>query len=70
MKSVVLGTNNPDKLAELKKLLKGSGIKVLSLSDFPKFSEAVEDGKTFVANARKKARWVSLHTKSLTLADD
>lgn len=70
MKTVVLGTNNPDKLAELKKLLKGSRIKVLSLSDFPRFSEAMEDGKTFIANARKKARWVSLNTKSLTLADD
>ena len=70
MKTVVLGTNNPDKLGELKRLLRVSGIKVLSLSDFLKFSEAVEDGKNFIANARKKARWVSLHTKVLTLADD
>ena len=37
MKSIVLGTNNPDKLRELTELLKGSGIKVLSLSDFAKF---------------------------------
>ena len=29
MKTVVLGTNNPDKLGELKRLLRGSGIKVL-----------------------------------------
>lgn len=70
MKTVVLGTNNPDKLRELKRLLKGSGIQVLSFSDFPKFPEALENGKTFIANARKKARWVSLLTKSLTLADD
>ncbi len=70
MKSIVLGTNNADKLRELTKLLKGSGVKVLSLSEFTKFPEAVEDGKTFIANARKKARWVSVHTKSLTLADD
>ena len=69
-KTVVLGTNNPDKLREIKRLLKGSGVAVFPLNEFPKFPEAVEDGKTFVANARKKARWVSTHTKSLTLADD
>lgn len=70
MKSVVLGTHNPDKLAELKKLLKGSGIKVLSLSDFPQCPEARETGRTFEANARIKARAYSCHAKTLALADD
>ncbi len=69
-KEIVLGTNNRDKLRELKKLLRGSGIKVLSLRDFPKCAKAAENGRTFEANARKKARYYSIHTRRLTLADD
>jgi len=70
MKQIVLGTKNQDKLRELKRLLKGSGLKVLSLKDFPGCPEAVENGKTFEANARKKAGVYAKFTKTLTLADD
>ncbi len=69
-KQLVLGTKNKDKLRELKRLMKGSGIKVLSLQDFTKGKEAAETGKTFDANARIKARAYSRHTQALTLADD
>ena len=67
---LVLGTKNKDKLRELRHLLSGSKVRVLSLADFPKCRDVHETGKTFEANARKKARAYSLHTKSLTLADD
>ena len=70
MKRLVLGTNNRDKLKELQRFLKGSGIQVLSLKDFPGCPEAVESGKTFEANARIKARLYSRHTGILALADD
>ncbi len=69
-KCIVIGTKNKDKRRELQSLLKGAGIEVLSLEDFPHCPEAREDGKTFEANARKKARGYSKHTKMLTLADD
>lgn len=69
-KQIVLGTKNQDKLRELQRLLKGSGIEVLSLQDFPHCADVKEDGRTFEANARKKARVYSKHTRSLTLADD
>ncbi len=69
-KRIVLGTKNKDKLRELQALLKGSGIHVLSLGDFPDCADVKETGKTFEANARKKARHYALHTKLLTLADD
>ncbi|MBI4432374.1 MAG: RdgB/HAM1 family non-canonical purine NTP pyrophosphatase [Candidatus Omnitrophica bacterium] len=68
--TVVLGTQNPDKLKELQSLLKGTSIQVLSLKDFPGAPEVEETGKTFEANARKKARAYSRHTGCLTLADD
>lgn len=70
MRQIILGTKNQNKLRELKKLLRGSGMKVLSLRDFPKCPDVAEDGKTFEANARKKARLYSRHTKSFVLADD
>ena len=69
-KTIVIGTKNKDKLRELTALLGGARIKVLSLNDFPKCKDVVEDGKTFEANASKKARAYSKHTGLLTLADD
>jgi XTP/dITP diphosphohydrolase len=67
---IVLGTKNVDKLKELQSLLKGSKIQVLSLRDFPKCPDVKESGRTFEANARKKARFYAAHTGLLTLADD
>jgi XTP/dITP diphosphohydrolase len=69
-KTIVVGTKNKDKLRELSALLRGARIKVLSLNDFPECGDVVEDGKTFEANASKKARIYSKHTGLLTLADD
>lgn len=70
MKSIVLGTHNKDKQRELQSLLKGAGIRVLSLDDFPGCPEAAETGRTFERNARIKASAYSKHTRMLTLADD
>lgn len=70
MKKIVLGTNNQDKLKELKRMFDSAKIEVLCLKDFSKCPDVIEDGKTFEANARKKARDYSKHTGLLTLADD
>lgn len=70
MSLIVLGTQNKDKMRELQNLMRGCGIKVQSLADFPGAPHVEETGKTFEANARLKARAFSKHTKSLTLADD
>lgn len=69
-KTLVIGTKNIDKMKEIQSLLKSAKIAVKTMRDFPKCPEAVEDGRTFEANARKKARAYSLHTRSLVLADD
>ncbi len=70
LKPIVLGTKNKDKLKELKRLLKGSGIEVLGLDAFPACADVVENAKTFEANAKKKAGAYARHTGMLTLADD
>ena len=67
---LVVGTKNEDKLREIQALLKGAPLGVLSLANFPRCPEAVENGKTFAANADKKARQYSRHARALTLADD
>jgi XTP/dITP diphosphohydrolase len=70
MTRLVLATKNKDKLRELQSLMKGSPVRVFSLADFPECAEVEENGRTFEANAKKKAREYSKCTRTLTLADD
>lgn len=67
---LVLATRNEGKLAELKELIAGLSVHVSSLSDYPQIPEIIEDGATFVENARKKARQVRISTGRWVLADD
>jgi XTP/dITP diphosphohydrolase len=55
MLSIVLGTNNRKKGIEVSELLLPYHIQVKTLADFDKKIEVVEDGTTFLENARKKA---------------
>jgi XTP/dITP diphosphohydrolase len=69
--SLVVATNNRGKLGELRHLLEGLPVEVLSLEDVSKKPiNVVEDGETFEENAIKKAREVASATMMLTLADD
>lgn len=69
--SLVVATNNRGKLAELRHLLEGLDVELLSLQDVSKKRiEVIEDGDTFEQNAVKKAREVAELTMMLTLADD
>ncbi|MGA2193435.1 MAG: non-canonical purine NTP pyrophosphatase, partial [Nitrospirota bacterium] len=67
---LVVATTNKGKLREIREILGDLDIDVLSLSDFPDCPDVVEDGKTFRANALKKARAIAACTGKLTLADD
>jgi len=55
MFTLVLGTNNRKKGIELAELLAPYKIEVRTFADFDKKLEVVEDGQTFLDNARKKA---------------
>ena len=55
MTTLVLGTNNRKKGIELAELLAPHGIAVKTLADFDRKLDVVEDGATFIENARKKA---------------
>ena len=69
MIDLVLATRNKGKLRELMELLSDLDVRITSLSDHPEIPDVVEDGDTFLANARKKARAVSGGGR-WSLADD
>jgi XTP/dITP diphosphohydrolase len=70
VKELVVATENPGKLREIKESLKGMDVQILSLTDLPPLPPIVEDGSTFRENAFKKARSVAHHTGRLSIADD
>lgn len=65
-----MATKNKKKLEEIKEILKDVGLKITSLSDYPKAPRIIENGKTFRENAVKKAVKVTSFTKKLTLGED
>lgn len=67
---VVLATHNRHKVDEIRDILAGLDIELLSLDAFPEIGEIEEDGDTLEENARKKARTVFEATHLLSLADD
>jgi XTP/dITP diphosphohydrolase len=67
---VIVATQNRGKVREIKKVMKGLGFRILSLNDFPRVPQVEEDGKSFLENALKKARFYAKYFGRLTLADD
>lgn len=70
MKELVVATQNKDKVREIKHILKNMRAKVLTPDVFGRPPKVIEDGKTFEANASKKARIISKFTGRLAIADD
>jgi XTP/dITP diphosphohydrolase len=71
MNTIVIATRNEKKKKEIQALLKGTRIDVKTLADFKeRVPEVIENGRTFEANAAKKARQVSGHIKGFVIADD
>ena len=67
---LVMASRNPGKIRELREILQDSGVKLLSLADFPLLPEIPEEGATFVENAAAKAVAVARLTGHPALADD
>lgn len=70
MFSIVLGTNNRKKGAELAELLAPYDIDVKTLADFEQKLDVVEDGTTFIDNARKKATEQAKFLNAWTIGED
>lgn len=69
-KKIVVATKNQGKLKELIHAFADLPIELISLSEFGKLPDAVEDGNTFYENALKKARFYMEKTHCACLADD
>ena len=67
---LVIATRSEHKLRELGELLQLERGELLTLDDLGVPGEPVEDGETFEANARIKARFAALATGLPSLADD
>ncbi len=67
---IVLGTRNPDKLREIRRMLVLPGVELLDLRDVTGLSSPEEDGLTLRDNALKKARGACHSTGLVAMADD
>ncbi len=67
---LVAATRNRGKLKEIKEILDGTGIELLSLDEFPDISLPPETGGSFKENALLKARKVARETGLPALSDD
>ena len=68
IKKILIGSNNKGKIKEIKDLLP-KNYKILTPSQF-KLSSPPENGKTFIKNSLIKAKYFSLKTNEVCLADD
>ena len=67
---LIIASNNAHKLEEIKAILADSFDEILSLREAGIEHETIEDGKTFMANALKKAREIAELSGCCALADD
>ena len=67
---ILVATRNNGKINEIRAILLGASIELLSLNSFPELPDVVEDGETFEENALKKARVMAPATGIAALADD
>lgn len=70
MTTIVLASQNRDKIIELRQTLEPLNIELKSALEFPFLEEVVEDKDTLEGNALKKARYVYAMTQLPSLADD
>ena len=67
---IVLATHNMDKCAEMKSIMRGTPVKLLTLNEYPKIGEIIENGRTLLENALIKAKTVHKLINLPALADD
>src|SRR5258706_3723649 len=70
METLLLASQNPGKLAEMRQLVAGLPFQVVGPKDVGIQDAPEETGTTFLENARLKARHYSKLSKLLTAADD
>ena len=67
---LLIATNNPGKVKELRGLLKDTGVELVTPADIGLSLEVEEDGVTYAQNATKKAVAFATASGLVSLADD
>jgi len=67
---LLVATTNTGKLREIRSLLAGVAVELVTLRDLPTIEEPEETGLTFEDNARLKALYYSGHSGMTTVAED
>ena len=70
MKKIIIASSNKHKISEISIKIQPFFENILSLSDFPKIGEIIEDGNTIEENSFIKSRTAFEHTKIASIADD
>ena len=70
MHSILIATNNKGKVAEIKALLEGHSMVLLTPADLGISLDVAEDGQTYAENAAKKAAAFAQASGMIALADD
>jgi XTP/dITP diphosphohydrolase len=70
MRKLLIATTNNGKLQEIRGILAGLTVELLSLEAFPGVAEPEETGATFAENARLKALYYADQTGLPSVADD
>jgi XTP/dITP diphosphohydrolase len=67
---LLVATTNPGKIREIRQILDGLDVELVTLADFPGVEAPEETGTTFEENARLKALYYGSATGVLTVAED
>ena len=70
MERIIFATHNDGKMREIRKIMEGTGIQVVSAKEAGVRIQAEETGTTFEENARIKAQTVMEATGEIVMADD
>ena len=67
---LLVATTNANKIREIRALLDGAGVDLVTLEAWPRIPAPEETGSTFDENARQKALYYAAATGELTVAED
>lgn len=68
--TIVFATGNEGKMREIRQILEGMDVEILSMKQVGITADIIEDGTTFMENAVIKARAVAAKTDHIVIADD
>lgn len=69
-KKIIFATGNQNKMREIRQILDGLDVEILSMKEAGISCDIVEDGETFEDNAMIKAKEVAKYTDAIVVADD